>query len=160
MNIIPDVNMPGLLTAILAQLGTVSTGLVHIHLFTNDLTPTKTNALGDFTEATNVEVPGYAAASANWFAGTPFRQSLGAWECPSSLPDPAFRASGSPPSPQIVYGWYATDSTDAILLDSGRFNVPFTFTLSGDGFALPGNPTLQQTDQLTISLVMPDLQPT
>jgi len=159
MYIIPDLNMAGILTALELQLGTAATGLVHIHLFANAFTPTNANILADFTELTNVEVPGYAAKNANWYAGVPFRQNGGAWEGPDSLADPAFVATGPPPAPVVVYGFFATDSTDAILLGSGNFTVPFTFTATGDGFDLPGNPVLVQLDGLTLTITFQDLQP-
>lgn len=159
MYVIPDGNMSGLLTAILAQLGTVGTGALKVHLYGNNLTPTRTSVLGDFTEVTNVEVPGYVAADANYFAGVPFRQPTGGWEGPDSLADPSFVATGAPPVPKVVYGFFVTDTTNAILLGSGVFNSPFTFTLSGDGFTLTGNPVLTQTDTDTIALVFPDWQP-
>jgi hypothetical protein len=160
MFVLPDVTMGQLLTAIQAILGTVSTGLVHIHLFVNNLTPTKNNVLGDFTELTSAEVPGYAAASANWYAGVPRRLNTGAWEDPSSLADPSFICAGSAPgSPTTVYGWFATDSTNAILLGSGRFAVPFTFTLLGDGFSLPGSPQLLQASGGVVTWTGPDLEP-
>jgi hypothetical protein len=157
---IPDVMMGPILTAIESSLGTVATGLVHVHLYTNNLTPTKSNVLADFTELTNVEVPGYVKKNANWFAGVPFRRQDGAWEDPSSLVDPDFVCSGSaPPSPQIVYGFFLTDSTDAILLGSGAFDVPFTFVQLGDGFTLSGNPALLQDTGNSLQLQLQDLQP-
>jgi hypothetical protein len=159
MDIIPDANMGALLTAILAELGTVATGVVDVHLFTNDLTPTKDNVLGDFTELTNVIVPGYAKSTANWFAGVPFRRPDGGWESPSSLADPHFHSTGTIPVPTVVYGFFLTDSTDAILLGSGRFDVPFTFFSNGDGFALPGNPVLTQTDGDTLTFNPANMQP-
>ena len=159
MLVVPDVNMSGVLTAILAQMGTVGTGLVHVHLYTNNLIPTKTNVLGDFTELTNVEVPGYAAQSANWFAGVPVRQPTGGWEGPDSLADPTFIATGAPPAPIAVVGYFLTDSTDAILLGSGAFASPFTFQSTGDGFVLPGNPVLTQDSPGTLSLALQDLEP-
>lgn len=159
MFIVPDVLMAGIMTAVELALGTAITGLVHVHLYTNNLSPTKTNVLGDFTELTNVEVPGYAVKSANWFAGVPFRRSDGTWEDPSSLVDPTFVATGAPPVPIVVYGAFLTDSTDAILVGSGIFTVPFTFTLIGDGFTLPGNPLLLQSDGQTLTLTLQDLEP-
>jgi hypothetical protein len=157
--IIPDANMSAVLTAIELALGTAVTGLVHVHLYTNNLTPSKTNVLGDFTELTVAEVPGYAAQSANWFAGVPFRRQDGNWEDPSSLVDPTFAATGAVPAPVSVYGFFLTDSTDAILLGSGLFDSPFTFTAIGDGFTLPGNPVLGQADDLSLTLTLQDLQP-
>jgi hypothetical protein len=160
MFIVPDVLMSPIMTALQLQLGTAVTGLVHIHLFTNNITPTKNNVLTDFVELTNVEVPGYAPASANWFAGVPHRLNSGAWECPSSLADPNFVCTTTPPpAPQIVYGWFATDSTDAILKGSGLFAAPYTFTQIGDGFTLPGNPELVQSSGGVLTLNMQDLEP-
>lgn len=159
MFIVPDVSMSGLLTALLAQLGTVATGLIHVHLYTNSLSPSKTNVLGDFTELTNVEVPGYGPSPANWFAGSPVRQPTGGWEGPDSLADPSFLATGTVPSPIAVVGFFLTDSTNAILLGSGVFGTPFTFQSAGDGFVLPGNPVLTQTDPNTLTVTLPDLEP-
>lgn len=161
MFVIPDANMAGIITAIQLQMGTAITGAVKIHLYTSNLSPTKANVLADFTavELTNVQVPGYAPAAANWFAGVPFRRNDGQWEAPDSVADPSFVATGPPPAPQVVYGWFATDSTNAILLGSGLFAVPFTFTLTGDGFDLPGNPLWTQQDALTATLTLPDLEP-
>lgn len=159
MLIVPDVNMSGIITAILAQMGTAGTGLLHCHLYSNDLTPSKTNVIADFTEVTNVQVPGYAAKSINWFAGTPYREQTGAWVGPNSLADPAFVATGAPPSPQIVYGYFLTDSTDAILLGSGQFTTPFTFFAVGDGFRLSSDPQLIQSDTGTLTLTLADPEP-
>lgn len=160
MFIVPDVLMGSILTAIEAALGTTITGVVHLHLFTNNFTPNKTNILADFTELTSVQVPGYVVPSANWFAGVPHRIASGAWEGPNSLADPNFVCTGAPPpSPQVVYGWYATDSTNAILLGSGTFAAPFTFSAIGDGFTMPGNPLLSQSDISTLQLSLQDLEP-
>ncbi len=160
MYVTPDNLMGALITAIEAVLGTTITGLVDVHLFTNNFTPTKSNVLADFTELTNVEVPGYVKKTANWFAGTPHRLNSGAWEAPNSLADPNFVCSGSaPPAPIPVYGFFLTDSTDAILLGSGLFAVPYTFTLLGDGFTLPGNPNLIQPNNTSLVLTFQDLEP-
>ena len=159
MYIIPDANMSGLITAIMAQLGTAATGIIDIHLYTNDLVPTKTNVLADFTELTNVEVPGYSKKTVNWFAGTPYREQNGGWVDPNSLADPAFVATADPPAPQVVYGFFATDTTDAVLLGSGRFTSPFTFTKSGDGFRLADDPVLLQDTGGTVQILLPDLEP-
>lgn len=159
MYVVPDSNMAGVLTAILAQLGTTGTGLLHIHLFSNNFTPTKNSVLADFTEVTNVEVPGYVPAHANFFAGVPFRTPAGSWEGPDSLADPTFLATGAPPAPQVAYGFFVTDTTDAILLGSGVFANPFTFFHAGDGFTLEGNPQLNQGDANTLTLTFPDWEP-
>jgi hypothetical protein len=159
MDALPDTKMSDVITAIMASLGTVATGLVHVHLYTNNVTPTKSTLLADLTELTNVQVPGYSPKSANWFAGVPHRNANGSWEIPNSLADPAFIATGLPPIPIVVYGYFFTDSTDAILLGSGKFTSPFTFALTGDGFDLPTNPMLLQTDGLSLSVTLPNPQP-
>jgi hypothetical protein len=159
MNVVPDSIMSQVLTAILLRLGTAVTGLVHIHLFKNNFTPTKNSILADFTELTNVDVPGYAASPANWFAGVPHRLPTGAWEAPDSLADPSFVATGPPPAPIVVYGFFATDSTDAILLGSGDFTTPYTFQKTGDGFVLEALPLLIQSDGVTLTVTLPDMQP-
>lgn len=106
-----------------------------VHLYTNALSPPlKTNVLGDFTEMTNVEVPGYAAVVAAW-QGTPIRKPDGSWEDGGTTPL-HFGASANPPAPQICYGWYATDGASAVLLGAGSFDIPFTFSKAGDGFNL------------------------
>lgn len=160
MNVIPDVMLPDILTAILLTEGTAVTGDVNVHLYTNNLVPTKASILADFTELTNVQVPGYATQLANWFAGTPFRRNDGAWESPNSEPDPSFIGTTVPPAPQVVYGYFLTDSTNAILLGAGLFSAPFTYVEAGDGFTLHGNPSLAQEDDLTLTLTLVDLQPT
>lgn len=159
MYIVPDVIMSGIITAVELALGTAVTGVVHVHLYTNNLVPTKTNVLGDFTELNTAQVPGYAAADANWWAGVPYRRTDGAWEDPNSLVDPSFVASAAPPVPVVAYGIFLTDSTDAILLGSGAFSSPFTFSLAGDGFTLPGNPALLQGDDLSLTLTFQDMEP-
>lgn len=159
MDVIPDSTMSALLTAILLKMGTAVTGLLHLHLFTNDFTPDKDSVLGDFTELTNVEVPGYVEADVNWFAGVPFRRSDGSWESPNSEPDASFIATSAPPAPIVVYGYFLTDSTNAILKGSGRFTSPYTFELIGDGFTMHGNPNLIQPNGSQLVLNLADLQP-
>lgn len=159
MFIVPDPLVGGLLTSIMSALGTITTGLVHCHLYSNDLSPTKDNVLADFTEMTSTQVPGYAVKSINWFAGVPFRRQDGAWEDPSSLVNPSFVATSAPPAPVVAYGIFLTDSTDAILLGSGRFATLFTFQAIGDGFSLPGNPSLLQSDGNTLTVTLADLEP-
>lgn len=159
MFVIPDVSMAAILTAILLKIGTAVTGVCHVHLYTNNLTPNKNNVLGDFTELTTVEVPGYLAAVANWWAGVPYREVDGSWSSPDSVPDPSFSATGVVPSPTTVYGIFVTDSTNLILLASGIFTTPFVFNSLGDGFVLSGNPNLLQSDGSTLTLALPNLQP-
>lgn len=48
-----------------------------------------------------------------------------------------FLTTSSSNLPQNVYGWYLTDSTDAILYGSGLLAPPVGLTASGQGFDLP-----------------------
>lgn len=105
-----------------------------VRLYTNNLVPTKNSVLADFTELTAVEVPGYAPVAQAW-AGVPVRKQDGSWEDQGAAPL-QYKATSSPPAPQIVYGWYMTDAANTVLLASGAFDTPFTFTQNGDGFAL------------------------
>jgi len=104
-----------------------------ISLYTNNLTPTRTNVLADFTELTNVEVPGYAGVAIAW-NGTPVRNQDASWS--DEAAQAIFQATGAPPAPQIVYGWFLQNAGKTVLLASGLFAVPFTFVQTGDGFFL------------------------
>lgn len=104
-----------------------------ISLYTNNLTPTRNNVIADFTELTSVEVPGYAPVAIAW-NGTPIRNQDASWT--DEAAQAIFAASGSPPSPQIVYGWFLQNAGKTALLGSGIFASPFTYTQSGDGFFL------------------------
>jgi hypothetical protein len=106
-----------------------------LHLYTNNVTPTQASLLADFTELTNVEVPGYAAASPAW-NGTPYRNQDGSWVDYQSVAD--FVASAVPPSPQVVFGWFVTDSAATVLVAAGLLAQPFTYAQAGDGFGLEG----------------------
>lgn len=130
---LPDILIEELILACEADVSLFPAGWL-VKLYTNNLTPTKSNVVGDFTQLTNVEVPGYAPVAGSWM-GAPVRKQDGSWEDQGSAPLP-FKATGAPPSPQIVYGWYATDAAGTTLIGSGLFAVPFTFVLNGDGFVL------------------------
>ena len=111
---------------------------------------------GDFTQLTNVEVPGYVAQAGGW-QGTPIRKADGSWEDGGVAPL-HFGATGPPPAPQIVYGWYATDAGNTVVIGSGKFATPFTFTATGDGFNLEQLANSSQIDgtgyRLTLDMEM------
>jgi hypothetical protein len=130
---LPDLLQKEIIVAIEADTVMFPAGWL-VRLYTNNLIPTKANVIGDFTELTNVEVPGYAAVAGAW-SGTPLRKQDGSWEDGGAGPLD-YIASGAPPSPQIVYGWYATDAAKTTLIGSGAFPAPFTFTATGDGLSL------------------------
>jgi hypothetical protein len=130
---LPDVLQPELILAPEGDVNLFPAGWV-VRLFTNNLTPNKANVVTDFTELTNVQVPGYLPVAGAW-KGTPIRKPDGSWEDQGAAPL-EFKATGLPPAPQTVYGWFATNAAGTVLLGSGVFAAPFVFTLLGDGFTL------------------------
>lgn len=113
-----------------------------VRLFTNNLTPTKANVAADFTELTALAVPGYVPVAGVW-NGLPIRKQDGSWEDNGAAPL-QYAATAPPPAPQITYGWFATNAAGTVLIGSGKFATPFTFTLNGDGFDLEQKMNLLQ----------------
>lgn len=150
---LPDLLQKEIIVALEADTTLFPVGWL-VKLFTNNITPTKLSLVGDFTEATNVEVPGYAPVAGAW-SGAPIRKVDGSWEDQGSAPL-AFAASGPPPSPQVVYGWFATNAAGTSLIGSGVFDTPFTFTTTGDGFLLEQvlNVLQESGDSYTVKLEM------
>jgi hypothetical protein len=150
MFIVPDPLMPGLVLAIEADTTLFPAGGL-LHLSTTNIAPTKNNVLADFTELTNVQVPGYLPAAQPW-DGTPYRNVNGSWS--DSGADVAFVASGPPPLPIVVYCWFMTDAGGTVLTGSGSLAQPFTFTRAGDGMSLESLLNLVQSagNQLTLTL--------
>lgn len=132
MYVLPDLSVREIILALEGDLTIFPAGAV-LRLYVNNLTPTKTTVAADLTQLTNVEVPGYAAVPLAW-NGTPARKQDGSWEDLGALA--SFVATGAPPAPQIVYGWYLTNALGTVLYGAGIFDVPFTFTQNGDGFIL------------------------
>src|SRR5436189_2973693 len=108
---------------------TWNTTALKLHLFVNNITPTTSNVIGDFTEAS---FTGYAAAS------------IVTWAAPSVA---AHIASMSPASVtftrtatgtvQTVYGYYVTDNANTVLYWSERdANAPINITNNGDSYTV------------------------
>lgn len=142
MFVLPDANLAEVILALELDVNLFPAGFV-MRLYTNDLTPTPANVVGDFTQLTNALVPGYAAVAITW-DGTPQRDQLGVWNDYGN--DALFAASAAPGAPQIVYGWYMTDAANTTLLASGRLAVPFTYTAAGDGLRLEPRLSLSETN--------------
>ena len=142
MFVLPDAALSEILIAIEGDTNIFPAGFV-MRLFTNDFTPDNQSVIGDFTELTNVEVPGYAAVAIVW-DGTPIRSQLGQWD--DFATDAPFAMTGAPPGDQAVYGWYMTDAANTALVASGRLAAPFTFHAVGDGLRLePRLSIIEQT---------------
>jgi len=135
MYTLPDTSVQEIIAALEVDAILFPAGML-LHLDTTDFTPTRATVLGDFTELTNIQVPGYVAAAPAW-NGTPLRKADGSWEDLMALV--SFIAAGGPPPVGItVYNWFLTDVAGTVLVASGRLSNPFTFVADGDGFTLEG----------------------
>jgi len=83
-----------------------------LELYQNDITPTPTTPIGDFTVA---DYDGYAAEALSWLAVSV--NDAGQVEVQGIIGE--FRPTGST-TPNTIYGWFLTESGGA-LIDSGRF---------------------------------------
>lgn len=150
MYIYPDLSLQEIILSLEVDVTLFPAGMT-LHLFTNDLTPTRTTVKADLTELTNVEVPGYAAATPAW-NGAPLRRQDGSWE--DWTDQNAFVAAGGPPpAPQIVYGWYLANAAGTVVAASGRFDAPFTFVADGDGLSLKGRLNVNQVTGTEVSVI-------
>lgn len=153
MYVLPDALLSEIISALELDTNLFPAGMT-LRLYTNDLTPTRANVVGDFTELTNVEVPGYVATTPAW-NGTPLRKQDGSWEDLTDLN--SFIAAGGPPPTAIpVYGWFLTNSGGTALVAAGRFDSTFTFVADGDGLTLEGKLNVNQTSgtEVTVTLDM------
>lgn len=141
MFIYPDGNLQEIIAALESDIVLFPGGMT-LHLFTNDLTPTRTTVKADLTELTNVEVPGYVATTPAW-NGTPFRRQDGSWEDWTDQ-NLFLAAGGPPPAPIVVFGWYLANAAGTLVVASGRFDAPFTFVQDGDGFSLKARMNVNQ----------------
>lgn len=150
MYIYPDLSLSEIIAALEADTILFPVGFT-LRLYTNDVTPTRLTALADLTQLTNVQVPGYSAATPTW-NGTPLRRQDGSWE--DWTDQNAFVAAGGPPpAPQIVYGWYITNAGNTVLAGAGRFDAPFTFVADGDGLSLKGRLNVNQVSGTEVSVI-------
>lgn len=131
---LPDALIEELILAVEADPTMFPAGWV-VRLYTaGPATPNKESVIGDFTELTNAQVPGYTSVPGAW-VGIPVRKADGSWEDQGVGPL-QYKATAPPPVAITVLGWYATDAAKTTLIGSGAFVTPFTFTLNGDGFDL------------------------
>lgn len=150
MFIYPDLSLQEMILALETDVNIFPAGMT-LRLYTNDLTPTRTTAIGDLTELTNVEVPGYVATSPAW-NGAPLRKQDGSWE--DWTDQNAFIAAGGPPpAPKVVFGWFLANAAGTVLAAAGRFDAPFTFVQDGDGFSLKARMNVNQTAGDTVDVI-------
>jgi hypothetical protein len=91
------------------------TAVVNLHLFKNDYAPAPNSLLADFEEA---DYSGYAAAVLTPTPWPIFYQGIA--QAVAVGPAVVFTPSG-PTIPNVIYGYYVTDSTGTRLLWAERF---------------------------------------
>lgn len=96
---------------------------VRVHLYTNDFDPDVDSELADYEES---EADGYAAQS---LTGTTWVIELGDPQgADASYPERTFALEEA----ETVYGYFVTDSTDALYLGAERFEGgPFVVPMAG-----------------------------
>lgn len=156
MLVIPDILLSDTLNALAVAISPVPGGSV-IRLYTNNVSPTKFSVVSDFNELTNVQVPGYAAAPLYTQNASSYRGQTGEWIFPEFI-DPAFYASGPPPAPIVVYGYFVTDVAGTTLYASGIFDSAYTFSQTRDGFLL-SQVYLASQDGASLTVTLPNPQP-
>jgi len=124
-----------LLAADPATLGAVTA--MHVHLSKQNFAPLLDTVLADFLEAT---FTGSAALNAG--TGTqPVYYDLLDGVLTLQLLEPAggwhWECTVTPASPETIYGYYVTDTADAVLLGCGLLPTPLTVALAGQGLDLP-----------------------
>lgn len=158
MYVIPDLLMRKVEPA--APIGIIGSGVAFdVCLFTNNFTPDKNSILANFTELTNVQVPGYARGL-QLLPASPSgnRGPSGNWRTFES--GNLFQATGVVPAPITVYGWFFIGLVGGALLGSGLFDVPFVFNSQWDGFFLA--PVLWEVgdqDGQSLLFTLPNFQP-
>jgi len=110
---------------------------MHLHLAQNAFTPGLELVLGDLTEAT---FTGSAALNAGTGAqpvgfdvATGFeiilvKEPAGGW---------TWTCTVAPTPEETIYGWYLTDTADAVLLGSGLLDNPLTINTVGQTLHVP-----------------------
>lgn len=103
-----------------------------VRLYTNNYTPVAGTVLASLTEATNTNIPGYAAKTGVAF---PDPTINGSGQGESDGPTMTWTATSNPPAAIQVFGLYVTitglDSVDHLIF-AAKFGSPVTFAFSGD----------------------------
>lgn len=141
------VAMKAVMQAILAALSARPAAALwvtpNIHLFVNNIQANSDNVLSDFTEAT---FAGYALAALPALSA-PVRLGNGSQAVLASV---VFIGGAIVAPGQTAFGYYITDTTNAILYAAETFLVPQPFAVAGDflelAFAMP-EPGPRQTGE-------------
>jgi len=106
------------------------TATVDLHLYQNDMAPSPSSVLGDFTEA---DYDGYAEETITPGTWAVFLQGIS--QAVAVGPGIVFSPTGAT-TPNVVYGYYVTDNTNTRLLWAERFAEPKVMNGVTTGFTL------------------------
>lgn len=106
------------------------TATVDLHLYQNDMAPSPSSVLADFTEA---DYDGYAEETITPATWAVFLQGIS--QAVAVGPGVVFSPTGST-TPNVIYGYYVTDNTGARLLWAERFAEPKVMNGVTTGFTL------------------------
>jgi len=110
---------------------------MHLHLAAAPFTPSLDLVLGSLTEATFTggadKNAGTGAQTVLFDVSTGFEmiqilEPVGGW---------TWLCTVTPGAPETIYGWYLTDTADAVLLGSGLLPDPVTIEAAGQGLTIP-----------------------
>lgn len=110
---------------------------MHVHLAAAPFVPGLDLDLGTLTEATftgsAAKSAGTGAQPVSFDVPTGFeiitvKEPAGGWSWVCTV---------DPGAPETIYGWYITDTADAVLLGSGLLEGPVTVDAAGQGLSVP-----------------------
>jgi hypothetical protein len=116
-----------LMATLTSQIAVIATSC-HVHLYSNNYTPTNQSAVSNFTEA---DFTGYAAIATTGFS-TPSWQSQGAavaWSEPMAI----FNTASPYTVGQTIYGYWVDSGTmTPVLIGAERFTAPVSMIAVGN----------------------------
>lgn len=108
---------------------TWNSSLLRLHLFQNNIVPSRTTVLADLVEAT---FDGYAAVAINSWAVSVVSSHIA-----TSLPTNQIFTKTSGATPNTIYGYYVTNNANSQLLWCERDPAaPFTMSVAGTQYAV------------------------
>lgn len=128
------------ITILQALIDALTTSEVRVHLYQTDTPPVVSSVLGDFTEA---DFDSYAPI--DLVPNAPAINPEG-W-AQADLPQAHFESAGAV-TPNVIYGYYLTDNTDALLLKAEQFDAPVTINEVGDYIDIQTNLQISDASQV------------
>jgi hypothetical protein len=116
---------------LVASAGSVGMGIMHLHVYQNDITPAEGTVLADFIEC---DFPGYLPADCSLLTAPGFDSpSVASWRTTDPVHIPTLDEA-DPDQPG--FGMYITDSSDTVLYYASRFIDMFMFQFGGFDLAI------------------------